>query len=136
LRKYGDKPEADQVWKALYEHYKTTDDSYTALARFEARYPDYPHMAQLKADMAERYAREMEAAYAEARKTDKMYAYTGFLQRYPDSPYQSEIENRMAEIALQSKESYFCEQYLEYFPDGHHSEEVKALYAEQEKGEQ
>ncbi len=136
LLKYGDKEEARRVWTALYEYTKTTDDTYQALARFKARYPDYPHMAQLEADMAERYTREMKAAYAEARKTDKMYAYTGFLQRYPDSPYQAEIENRMAEIAIQSKEPYFCEQYLEYFPEGNHSEQVKELYVERGGREQ
>ncbi len=128
LRKYSDKPEAEPVWMALYEYVKTSDDSYRALARFEARYPDFPRMSLLQGDKAERYAREMKAAYEEARKTDKMYAYTGFLQRYPDSPYQSQIESRMAEIAMESSELYFCEQYLEFFPQGAHSKEIKELY--------
>ncbi len=127
LRKYAARPESEPVWLALYELTKKEDASARAIERFKVRYPDFPHMAQLEADLAARRHREMEAAYAEARKIDRMYAYTAFLQRYPDSPHLSQLESRMAEIAINSRQPYFCEQYLENFPAGAHSKEIQEL---------
>ncbi len=127
LRKYADRPEAKPVWQALYEHTKREDASARALERFKARYPDFPYMTQLEADLAARQRGEMEAAYAEAKRIDKMYAYTAFLQRYPNNPYGPQLESRMAEIAINNRQPYFCEQYLEHFPNGAHSKEVEEL---------
>ncbi len=131
LRKYANEKQAAPVWLAFYEQVKREDPSARALERFKARYPDFPYMGTLQADWAARQQKEMEAAYAEARKTDKMYAYSAFMERYPQNPYQNQIEARMAEIALSSGQPYFYEQYLASFPEGPHSAQISELLAQQ-----
>ncbi len=161
LKKYPDGMHADEIREmvALYEKQKDEELAYRkALAgtvadcdKYLAKYPRGKFASQVELAKQQKLKAIETAAYNKA-KLGTIEQMRAFLKKYPDSEYAKQIRHLIALREQQQKQeqeklraeqdAYInakvgtiedCKKYLEKFPTGKHSDEIRKLLKQREK---
>ncbi|MBQ0128410.1 MAG: hypothetical protein KBT57_01090 [bacterium] len=101
--------------------------------RYMDIYPNGRHVADANAKIAETRNREEQEKWNDALKVNNMTGYIGYLHAYPNGVHAAEVDDKVWAVA-EANGTY--DAYVTNFPNGKHTDEVRARQEEQRKDEE